>query len=150
MGSLMVPPSGTVYVDTSILIYTVEEASGYLEALKPLWRASRDKRITIATSELAITEVLTGPMKDNDEELLGAYEKVLIGADVHLIPIDKRILREAARVRSVTSLRTPDAIHAATALSAGCAAFITNDVAFRKVPNLPVQLLRDCLDTEQG
>jgi predicted nucleic acid-binding protein len=38
-------------------------------------------------------------------------------------------------------LRTPDAIHAATALNEGCTHLITNDPAFRRVQDLSVTLL---------
>ncbi len=34
-------------------------------------------------------------------------------------------------------------IHATTALMAGCELFITNDVAFKKVPGLPVAVLSE-------
>jgi predicted nucleic acid-binding protein len=63
-----------------------------------------------------------------------------------LISIDETILREAARLRAIkTGLRTPDAIHAATALLNPPDMFLTNDPDFRKVPGLPVTLLSDLL-----
>jgi predicted nucleic acid-binding protein len=40
-------------------------------------------------------------------------------------------------------LKTPDAIHAATALLAGCALFVTNDPAFKRIAGLPVGLLSE-------
>ena len=39
----------------------------------------------------------------------------------------------AARLRAVHGLRTPDAIHAATALESGAMGIITNDKAFLKI-----------------
>lgn len=42
-------------------------------------------------------------------------------------------------------LRTPDAIHASTAIKSACALFLTNDPAFRRVPNLTVTFLSDLL-----
>ena len=53
-----------------------------------------------------------------------------------------------ARIRAETSLATPDALHAVTALGAGCAAFITNDTDFRRVDDLPVVVLDDLLTEE--
>lgn len=43
------------------------------------------------------------------------------------------------------NLKTPDALHAATALQAGCALFVTNDVGFRQVASLPLVVLDDLL-----
>lgn len=147
MGSLTLPASGLVYLDTSILIYTIENVRGYLDALMPLWQASRAQQIELATSDLTVMEALTGPIKKGDAELVNAYEEVFSGTDVRLIPIDQFVLREAARVRARTSLRTPDAIHAATALLTGCAALVTNDSAFRILTHMPVYVIQDYVET---
>ena len=56
------------------------------------------------------------------------------------------VLRRAAQLRAtITRLRTPDAVHAATALEVGAALFVTNDYDFRGVPGLPVTVLQDLL-----
>ncbi|HEV3344661.1 MAG TPA: PIN domain-containing protein [Pirellulales bacterium] len=60
------------------------------------------------------------------------------------MPITQSALREAARLRAtIPALRTPDALHAATALISGSACFVTNDKTFRRIPGLPVILLDD-------
>ena len=65
-----------------------------------------------------------------------------------LLPISRDILHEAARLRAnISGLKTPDAIHAATALLHGCTLFVSNDVGFRRVPNLPLVLLDDIVAT---
>lgn len=145
MGSLILPDYGIAYVDTQVFIYSIEKISPYYDLLIPLWEASDAGKLTIITSELTIMEVLTGPMKGDDERLVATYENLLDGTEVQLVPIDKGILREAARFRAQTSLRTPDAIHAATALSIGCSTFITNDISFRAIASLPVQILKDLI-----
>ncbi|WP_276752095.1 type II toxin-antitoxin system VapC family toxin [Chlorogloeopsis fritschii] len=55
------------------------------------------------------------------------------------------MLRQAANIRATTNLKTPDAIHAATALSISCNQFLTNDKGFRNVPGLPVVILSEVL-----
>jgi predicted nucleic acid-binding protein len=62
------------------------------------------------------------------------------------IPINRQILETAAQLRASTHLKTPDAIHAATALESGCTLFVTNDPAFKRVPNLAVMVLSDLTD----
>ncbi|MDF5724848.1 MAG: PIN domain-containing protein [Rhizonema sp. PD37] len=42
-------------------------------------------------------------------------------------------------------MKTPDAIHAATALSQNCSVFLTNDRGLRDVLDLPVVILKDVL-----
>lgn len=62
---------------------------------------------------------------------------------MRLLPITQPILRRAAHLRATTKLKTPDALHAATALEAGCVLFVSNDLGFRSVPNLPLVILSD-------
>ena len=60
-------------------------------------------------------------------------------------PVSLTILKAAARIRATAKLKTPDAIHAATALSVNCAQFITNDNSFTKLGSLPVTVLKDII-----
>ena len=53
------------------------------------------------------------------------------------------MFEDAARLRADTGLAIPDALHAATALRAGCALFITNDADFRRIKGLPTVVLDD-------
>jgi len=64
---------------------------------------------------------------------------------MQLVSIDQTILKEAARLRATTNLKTPDAIHAATALNNVCTLFLTNDSQFRNVAGLPVVVVREVL-----
>lgn len=146
MGKLILPTSGTVYVETPTLIYTVERHPVYGSLLDPLWRAALAGQVTPISSELIITEALVMPLRQGNLILQAADEAALFEADLVLLPLTQEILREAARLRAeITGLRTPDALHAATALVVGCALFLTNDIGFRRVPGLPLALLDDVL-----
>jgi len=57
------------------------------------------------------------------------------------LPIDQAILEMAANLRATYRLKTPDSIHAATALQHGSSLFLTNDAGFRKVSGLNVAIL---------
>jgi predicted nucleic acid-binding protein len=62
---------------------------------------------------------------------------------VTLLPISLAILEQTAHLRATTNSKTPDAIHAATALAIGCTQFFTNDVGFRRIPGLPVTIVSE-------
>ena len=145
MGSLTLPKSGIVYADTQVIIYSVQRYPDYSAILEPLWQTLRTGRLKLVTSQLTVMEALVGPIKHNDEELLAIYDELLSGTEIRLIRISLPILRLAAKLRAETSLRTPDAIHAASALSEHCDTFITNDAAFRRVEGLQVQVLNEVL-----
>lgn len=90
-------------------------------------------------------EALVLPLRNNDLLLLETYEQLLLSEEMQLIPISQSVLKQAANLRARTKLKTPDAIHAATALSANCSQFLTNDQGFRNVPGLPVIILSEIL-----
>src|SRR5205823_5805343 len=85
------------------------------------------------------------PLKNGDKTLEHAYERALLGTELRLLPITHAILREAARLRATTRIKTPDALYAATAMNAGCVLFVTNDAGFRSVVGLPLVILSDLL-----
>jgi predicted nucleic acid-binding protein len=145
VGSLTLPASGLVYLDASPIIYTVEKHPIYGPLLQPLWQAVQAKTIEVISSELALMETLIGPLKSGNTTLERQYEQALLGTDMRLIPITQPILREAAQLRATTKLRTPDALHAATAQHEGCVLFVTNDVGFRGLASLPLVILDDLL-----
>jgi predicted nucleic acid-binding protein len=145
LGALILPKSGLEYVDANPVIYTVEKHSVYGPLLQPLWQAAQAKTLEVVSSDLVLLEVLVGPLKGGNTTLAQTYEQALQGTDMRLLPITQGILREAARLRATTRLKTPDALHAATASQASCVLFITNDVGFRGIPNLPLVILDDLL-----
>jgi predicted nucleic acid-binding protein len=145
VGTLTLPASGLVYLDANPIIYAVEKHPVYAPLLQPLWQAAQASTIEVVTSDLALMETLVGPLKTGNTGLAQTYEQVLSGTDLRLLPISQAILREAARLRATTKLKTPDALHAATAQLAGCVQFISNDVGFRGAIHLPLVILDDLL-----
>ena len=73
----------------------------------------------------------------------GPYSSLL---EMELIPATLAIWEDAARIRATTGLKTPDALHAASALQAGCALFLTNDSDYRRVQGLPITVLDDLVE----
>lgn len=145
MGTLNLPSSSLVYVDTAIIIYSVEKFPTYYATLEPLWLKLKAKEIRVISSELALMETLVLPLRNSDADLLQTYESLLTASEMRLIPVTLSLLRNAASLRATTNLKTPDAIHAATALDAGCTLFLTNDKGFRNAPTLPVVILSEVL-----
>jgi len=88
-------------------------------------------------------KTLVGPLKEGDSALADVYTQLLMATEIRLLPITLDVLRDAARLRADTSLKTPDAIHAATALAAGSDLFVTNDVGFRRVASLQVVIISE-------
>ena len=146
MGQLNLLDSARIYIDTSVVIYTIEINRNYWQLLQPLWQKFQAGQIELITSELTLMESLVIPFRQSNVNLIDTYEQLLLSSVLQLIPISQTILRESARLRAITpSLRTPDAIHAATAVTSGCTQFLTNDRQLRTVVNLPVVILDEVL-----
>jgi predicted nucleic acid-binding protein len=146
MGSLSLPVSGYVYVDTSAIIYTVERHPKYSPILRPLWAAAQAGNITVVTSELAIMEAMVGPLRSGDAALAADYDGLFDQGGIDLIPMIRPLLRKAAQLRAdIPSLRTPDAIHAVSAQLSGCSLIVTNDPIFRRVPGIVTAVLDDVI-----
>jgi len=84
-------------------------------------------------------------MRDRDSKLADTYNELLTESEVFLVPISTAILRTAAELRANLNLKTPDAIHAATAITSGCQHIIANDSGFRRVTSIDVIILDDLI-----
>ncbi len=93
MGRLMLPASGVVYLDTAPIIYTVERHADYESLLLPLWTASENHALHIATSELTLLETLVKPLRDGDTTLAQDYETLLTATRLRLQPITAQLLK---------------------------------------------------------
>jgi len=144
VGALVLPASGNVYLDANGFIYSIERIDPYRSVLDTLWQTVSTRQIRVVTSELTLLEVLVKPLKVGDAFTATLFRTVLLHTpEVRMLPITLPILEEAAKLRATLSLRTPDAIHVATALLHSCALMVTNDSAFRRIPNLPVAVLNE-------
>lgn len=139
MGLSEVLGAGPVALDTAVFIYLVEENPRWLGAVEPIFTAIADGHLRAVTSELTLLEVLVVPYRVGHETLAADYESLLTQSrGLDLVPLDRPLLRAAARLRAATSVKTPDAIQLAAALVTGCTAFVTNDRALPSLPGLRV------------
>ena len=148
MGPLILPTAGLVYIDANGLIYSVERIEPYRTLLEPMWQQVQDGNLSVVSSPVLITEVLVKPLQVGNAEIEMQYRELFASNAVSLLDASYEVFEDAARLRARTGLKIPDALHAATALRAGCALFITNDTDFRRIAELPTVVLDDLLAEE--
>ncbi len=142
MGLKALTEGSLVYLDTCILIYLVEGYPPLQDVLRKLWNETKEEAIGTLTSQLSILETLVLPVREKDEGLVKRYEALYSTSRIVYASIS--ILRHAAHLRARhPSLRTPDAIHLATALEQGCHVFLTHDKRMPSVGNLHIVALAD-------
>ena len=145
MGSIELPSDGAIYLDTSAIIYSVERNEPYLTLMAPVWRQAEAGQFILVCSELVLAETLVRPIREANTDFEMSLRAVFAAPEVQLVSTTRQLWEDTARLRAETGLKTPDALHAATALSVGCALFITNDTDFRRVRGMSVVVLNDLL-----
>ena len=131
-----------VGLDTSPLIYFIEENPDYLGIVRPFFEKLSQGEFRAVTSIVTLTEVLVHPFRRNNTDLARRYQEILLNAGgLETIPLSREIASEAARLRAVHNLRTPDAIQLSTALNGGAEFFLTNDSRLPSLPALRVLVL---------
>ena len=149
MGAMTLPTSGVLCIDANIVIYTVEKHPRYSSFLRPLWSSVAAGQVSIVVSELVLLETLVGPYRAGRKQLANDYETFFTLQGIELIPISPSVLRESAAIRAnVSRLRSPDAIHAATAILHASANLLTNDLGFRNLAQLNVLLLDELMENQ--
>ena len=132
-----------VYLDTNALIYMTEGSAAFKKSFEVFFKKAIAAEARFVTSELTLTEMLVHPIREKNESLLVAYND-LFEHFVNAPPIDRAILIRAAELRAQTlRLRTPDAIHVATAEQAGVQFFVTGDDRIEIPPPIILYLLSD-------
>lgn len=125
---------GRTAIDTSVFIYFIEASAGFLPLIKPLFQQADTGMRELVTSALTLLEVLVVPYRAGDVLLAERYEKLLTRSrGIRVIDVTTDQLRDAARLRAATGIKTPDALQLAAAIATGCTAFITNE---RRIPSV--------------
>lgn len=114
-----------IYLDACIVIYFVEKHAVYAEKIEGLIN-SLGVNDTLCYSPLIKLECFVKPLRTNDTALKDHYETFFRAQE--MLEITVGCFDEAARLRAdFNSLKTPDALHLATALHHNCDEFWTND-----------------------
>lgn len=115
------------YLDSCCLIYLLEDAPVFSEKMRRYLVGCSD--VVLCVSPLVRLEVLVKPLADQDLNLVSDYEDFL--REQHWLAIDDRVFGLALQLRVRHQIKTPDALHLATALHHDCAEFWTNDDRLR-------------------
>ena len=92
----------------------------------------RPGRNRAVVSAVTVTETLVRPFRAGSSALVSAVDDFLLHfPNLSVLPADYEVAREAARVRGLTRLRTPDALVIATAVVSGAAMVVGNDERWR-------------------
>jgi predicted nucleic acid-binding protein len=133
-----------VYIDSNICIYLVEGAEPFAGLAERALALATERSIPLVSSELALAECLYGVFKTGSPRLEPLYRRMFApGGLIAPVAVGEAVLERAARIGGTSGLKLVDAIHLATALQAGCDAYLTNDRRFRDAEGLTIIQLMD-------
>jgi len=135
-GSVVPPLYG---VDTMVFVYHFEDHGEFGPAAGRLLKAAEEGRCRLVCSILTLLEILVVPKRNGQEELCRRYREIFQSfPNLAVVDLGPEIAEVASDLRAKHSLRTPDAIHVATAIRAGAAAFVSGDGRLGRVKELRI------------
>ena len=128
-------------LDSNVFIYQVEEHPRYVSLTNEVF-SMLERGITAVTSTITMTELLVPAYRNNNEEQVDEFYALFSRyPNLEWIAPTLMIADTAAKLRAANNLRTPDALHAATAIHCNATGFITNDPLFERMSHFETLVL---------
>ena len=124
----MIPNGGRILLDTVALIYFLEPNGRYSEKAEAIFSRIESGNLHGLTANLVFAELLVPLYRSgNPQAAVGLSNRLINFRNMEVINLTTQISMEAARLRADHGLRTPDAIHGATAIITQATGILTND-----------------------
>jgi predicted nucleic acid-binding protein len=126
-------------IDTAPFIYLWEKHPRYFRLSEELFRYLSSSDAYGATSIITLIEACIYPQRQGRADLVTIYENALLHSrQVQMWPVNVEIAHCAVKLRAEYNIHIPDALHLATAITAGATMFVTNDRQLQKVNEIEV------------
>jgi predicted nucleic acid-binding protein len=96
---------------------------------------------SLVTSRLARLECRSKPLRLGDFATLTQFEVFFSGIELVLIDVSAAVIERATDLRAKYNLKTPDALHYATAIEIGATVFLTGDRDLSRCSEVLVEVL---------
>jgi len=131
-----------IAIDSVVFIYVWNKQPEFFRQAKKVLEEISGGQTAGVFAQIGLIELLTGPKKLGRKSLAILYnERVKNFPNLEIRSLNDNVTEIASDLRAKYNLRTPDAIHVATAIDAGADRFITNDKTLKKVKEIAVTLL---------
>jgi predicted nucleic acid-binding protein len=129
-----------LYLDSVVVIYLVEQHPTF-GALATA-AVTRLSPTALVGTELTRMECLILPRRQNDHAREADFNLFFAQKYLPFPPVDVGVFHRATSLRAkYPKLKTPDALHLAAAIEAGCDVFVTNDAQLRVVSEIRVEVI---------
>ncbi len=126
------PAGASLLIDTSVVLaYLTGTELTSPDATELFDSFIANGRNPAALSTVTVQEILVRPFRRGSAAVATAEGFLRHFAEIRIVDVSYEIAREAARIRSVTELRTPDALIIATAVVTEVEVVVTNDLSWQ-------------------
>jgi predicted nucleic acid-binding protein len=137
-----------VALDANVLIYLIEGHEGLGRHAAAVVDSIEAGEIAGSMATFGQVEILAGPARVGDARVFERSADEIRSLGLRLIPLSSEVAEEAAWLRGRGGLEPADAVHVASAKSAGATVMITNDRGIKARPGLEVRYLDDLILSE--
>lgn len=130
-----------IYLDANVVIRLVEGDAATRSPLVARLAASLGVADSLVTSRLTRLECRSKPLRSGDLATLAQFEVFFAGVELVLYDVSAAVIEKATDLRARYNLKTPDALHYATAVEAGASVFLTGDRGLARCLEVPVEVL---------
>jgi predicted nucleic acid-binding protein len=134
------------YPDSCVLIYLVEQQAPWARSVVRRVMPTQGIWPSLVFSDLTRLECRTHPMKTADLARLAVFDQMFQTRGYETCPMPAAVYDEATRLRAEHGLKTPDALHLAAALHAGCDEFWTHDQRLQRAAQGRIAVVSDWND----
>ena len=106
-----------------------------------LAKAGNTPDSVIMTSSLSRLECRVRPLRENNTTLLALYDRFFARRSLAVISVSDAVLDRATQLRAALNIKTPDAIHLASAILNSADVFLTNDASLQRCKDTNVVIL---------
>lgn len=117
----------TAYLDSNVIISSVEDPALEEASLQQHVALIAGMNASLVVSDLVRMECRVKPLAKGDDTLLRHYDGLFASPDVSVVGLTASVCDRAAAIRAQYGFRTPDALHLAASVEAGCDVFVTAD-----------------------
>jgi predicted nucleic acid-binding protein len=130
-----------IYLDTNVVIRLVEGDAPTRAPLTARLAAALGVSASLVTSRLTRLECRSKPLRAGDLGTLAQFDVFFAGVELVLADVSSAVIERATDLRAPYNLKTPDALHYATAVEVSATVFLTGDRGLSRCSEVPVELL---------
>jgi predicted nucleic acid-binding protein len=130
-----------IYLDANVVIRLVEGDAATRAPLEARLAAALGVPGSLVTSHLTRLECRSKPLRAGDSATLAQFDVFFAGVELVLADVSAAVVERATELRARYNLKTPDALHYATAVESGATVFLTGDRTLSRCTEVPVEIL---------